>query len=168
MPPPCETLRDAARYVGLVTSQQPNSINSWLKPCWKGGIQYKCYIRFGQIWEDLPPIFPKFGGQVLNFGGIPPYLALDITLTNEFNPRACGNIRISRDHSGFAFGQWDKALTPLIGWSISLMIPYLSETCFKLESTRTSILSLTFIIQLQFWTEHSSVTLCKIWGGFIN
>ena len=27
------TQRFAARYIGLVTSQQPDSINSWLKPC---------------------------------------------------------------------------------------------------------------------------------------
>ena len=47
---------------------------------WKGGIQYKCYIRFGQIWGDLPPLFPKFGGQVVISGWIPPSLALDTTL----------------------------------------------------------------------------------------
>ena len=38
---------------------------------WKGGIQYKCYIRFCQIWEDLPPLFTKFGGQVANLGESP-------------------------------------------------------------------------------------------------
>ena len=47
---------------------------------WKGGIQYKCYIKFCEIWGDLPPLFPKLGGQVVNLGEIPPSLALDTTL----------------------------------------------------------------------------------------
>ena len=38
---------------------------------WRGVIQYKCFITFCQIWGDLPPLFPKYGGQVANFGGIP-------------------------------------------------------------------------------------------------
>ena len=47
---------------------------------WWGGIQYKCLITYCQMWGDLPPLFPKFGGQVANLGGIPPSLALDTTL----------------------------------------------------------------------------------------
>ena len=38
---------------------------------WKGVIQYKCHVRLCQIWKDLPPFFPKFGGQVVNMGGTP-------------------------------------------------------------------------------------------------
>ena len=47
---------------------------------WKGGIQYKCYIRFCQIWDDQSPLFPEFGRQIVISGGIPPSLALDTTL----------------------------------------------------------------------------------------
>ena len=34
----------------------------------------------------LSPLFPKFGGQVANFGGIHPSLALDTTLLLYIGP----------------------------------------------------------------------------------
>ena len=38
---------------------------------WKGGIQCKCYKTFCQMWGDLPPTFPKFGGKLLIWGEPP-------------------------------------------------------------------------------------------------
>ena len=46
---------------------------------WRGSIQYKCFRIFCQMWEDLPPLFPKFGGQVANLvGGKSPHPSLQI------------------------------------------------------------------------------------------
>ena len=46
----------------------------------RGGTQYKCFIPFCQTMRDLPPLFPTFLGQVVNFGGTPPSLTLHTTL----------------------------------------------------------------------------------------
>ena len=73
----CIQVSDFMGEIPLNISEKGGSVH------WKGGIQYKCYARFCQIWGDPPPLFPKFGEQVVNLGGIPPSLALDTTLKNS-------------------------------------------------------------------------------------
>ena len=76
----CIQVSDFKGEIPLNISEKGGSVH------WDGGIQYKCHIRFCQIWGDLPPLSPKFWGKVGNLGGIPPSLALDTTLLHTHTP----------------------------------------------------------------------------------
>ena len=71
--------------VSYFKGEIPHKISEkWCFVDWKGGIQYKCCIRFCQIWGDLPSLFTKFGrhdqlGKMFIWG-YPPSLALDTSL----------------------------------------------------------------------------------------
>ena len=58
----CIQVSDFKREVSLNIWEKGGSVHQ------KRDIQYKSYIRFCQIWGDLPQLFPKFGGRLLIWG----------------------------------------------------------------------------------------------------